>query len=299
MLISDLLDSTNLMGIKLRNKKCLNEFTESHLKLNCNSEDAVLEKIDVDDLTGKKGQLNVDSKNTKSRVQSFRNTIKESLRVPTRTSKRLRRASSNTVSEEMFDTNIEHKDVYEFQDDENKSELVDLYKCKELISDKITDNKRDQKDTISINEQEEWRVDKSEKQIDILDICLDTKNNLIHKERLQEQRTNEKTPEKCGSLKLTLRMKRSPVLDEVIESGNSLSEDSYEPEYEVLRVEGVDNHPYSNHGHHKKRHKSKDRKRDRKLKPEDIIPKPPPMKRLRLIFGNESHTIDIPSTSTN
>lgn len=112
--------------------------------------------------------------------------------------------------------------------------------------------------------------------------------------------TYEKTPEKCRGLKLTLRMKRSPVLDEVIESGNSLSEDAFEPEYEVLRVEGVDNH-YESFSHRKKRHKSKDRKKERRLKQEEILvpANPPPTKRLRLIFGNESHTIDIPSTSTN
>ncbi|KAL1506057.1 hypothetical protein ABEB36_005488 [Hypothenemus hampei] len=114
-----------------------------------------------------------------------------------------------------------------------------------------------------------------------------------------------KTPEKCGGrLKLTLRMKRSPVLDEVIESGNSLSEEYFEPEYEVLRVEGVEDCEEdfcSAFSHRKKRHKSKDRKREKRLKQQQIIEEcpQPSMKRLRLIFGNESHTIDIPSTSTN
>lgn len=99
---------------------------------------------------------------------------------------------------------------------------------------------------------------------------------------------------KSGRLKLTLRMKRSPVLDEVIESGNSLSEDSFEPEYEVLRVEGVESF-----SHRKRRHKSKERKRERRLKHMESLADRPPTKRLKLIFGNESHTIDLPSTSSN
>ncbi|XP_015605460.1 dentin sialophosphoprotein isoform X2 [Cephus cinctus] len=97
------------------------------------------------------------------------------------------------------------------------------------------------------------------------------------------------TPERTGGrLKLTLRMKRSPVLDDVIESGTSLSEDSYEPEYEVLRVEGVDD------ARRRKKHKTRDRERRHKKRELNLDPPPPPMKRLRLIFGNETHTIDLP-----
>ncbi|KAG8222682.1 hypothetical protein J437_LFUL015879 [Ladona fulva] len=154
------------------------------------------------------------------------------------------------------------------------------------------------------------------------------------------------TPEKRNGVrgvKLTLRMKRSPVLDEVIESGNSLSEDSslvQEPEYEVLRVEGVGNENYDGMDEEgdsierrmgrsgvrrKKRHKEKKRRRgghDSHMldmsgsggngsensvteSSEGSLPSfsygkeqtvmRPPMKRLRLIFGNESHTIDIPT----
>lgn len=87
-------------------------------------------------------------------------------------------------------------------------------------------------------------------------------------------------------------MKRSPILDDIVESGTSLSEDSYEPEYEVLRVEGVES------SRRKKKHKTRDRDRDRekrhKRRDIHLDPPPPPMKRLRLIFGNETHTINLP-----
>ncbi|KZC11721.1 Histone-lysine N-methyltransferase Suv4-20 [Dufourea novaeangliae] len=96
------------------------------------------------------------------------------------------------------------------------------------------------------------------------------------------------TPERTGRLKLTLRMKRSPVLEDIVESGTSLSEDSYEPEYEVLRVEGVER------SRRKKKHKTRDRERRHKKRDLNLDPPPPPMKRLRLIFGNETHTIDFP-----
>ncbi|XP_036318606.1 histone-lysine N-methyltransferase Suv4-20 isoform X2 [Rhagoletis pomonella] len=174
-----------------------------------------------------------------------------------------------------------------------------------------------------------------------------------------------KTPER--RLKLTLRMKRSPILDEVIESGTSLSDESSsfngsfsrasshstEPvEYEILRMEGIsengvdyDSIPLKR----KKRHKSKDhhhhhRHRSRhhqhrrfnadicnsqelssmaadlattppgapaaQSSPRAVLPtsttriggigvQTPQKKRLRLIFGNETHTIDIPALSVN
>lgn len=98
------------------------------------------------------------------------------------------------------------------------------------------------------------------------------------------------TPEKPSrGLKLTLRMKRScPLLEDNVESGTSLSEDSYEPEYEVLRVEGLERRK------RRKKHKSRDRERRHKKSRElNLDPPPPPMKRLRLILGNETRTIDL------
>lgn len=89
------------------------------------------------------------------------------------------------------------------------------------------------------------------------------------------------TPPRRG-LKLTLRVKRSPVVEEVMECGGVAEA----PEYEVLRLEGVDPETARRL---KKRRRSKERHR----KHSPIRPLPP-MKRLRLIFGNESRTIDIP-----
>lgn len=182
-------------------------------------------------------------------------------RAKARHSDRLTKVNNNSTALS------DDKDVYEFQDDEAKLDPLCLRRNK----------KEDTDDAVPQEMAEQPSEDKSAEE------WCEVKNS-----------TNiEKTPEKCGRLKLTLRMKRSPVLDEVIESGNSLSEDSFEPEYEVLRVEGVECTPYS---HKKKRHKSKDRKRDRKVR---HIKELTQLKRLRLVLGNETHTIDIPSTSSS
>ena len=99
------------------------------------------------------------------------------------------------------------------------------------------------------------------------------------------------TPDRPGGrLKLTLRMKRSPVIDEALESGTSVSEDSFEPEYEVLRVEGVETDETRRH----RKHKTRGRERRHKKRELNFDQPPLPMKRLRLIFGNETHTIDLP-----
>lgn len=90
------------------------------------------------------------------------------------------------------------------------------------------------------------------------------------------------TPPRRG-LKLTLRVKKSPVVEEVMDCGAT----SEVPEYEVLRLEGVDPETVRRL---KKRRRSKER--HRKHSPVHPLP---PMKRLRLIFGNESRTIDLPA----
>ncbi|XP_022905768.1 histone-lysine N-methyltransferase Suv4-20 [Onthophagus taurus] len=200
----------------------------------------------------------------------------------------------------------------EFDSDSTKT-IIDLQSSNETSSElavEVPETVVDATSTTSVNinnVDEEIVID----QPDVgLDTAIDDNKNLendnkeenhqmvVYNNEQTVEKIVEKTPEKCGRLKLTLRMKRSPVLDEVIESGNSLSEDSYEPEYEVLRVEGVETTTHHSFSHRKKRHKSKDRKRD-KIRKQELVVTNPPMKRLRLIFGNETHTIDIPSTSTD
>ena len=125
--------------------------------------------------------------------------------------------------------------------------------------------------------------------------------------------TPEKSTARCG-VKLKLRMKRSPVLDEVIEVGSHLSDSGvpYEPEYEVLTVEGItsqdyqtDSNHHHHHHHHHRRHRKKHHREHRRRSDisegdstdGDSTASPrPTMKRLRLILGNETHTITIPGT---
>lgn len=110
-----------------------------------------------------------------------------------------------------------------------------------------------------------------------------------------------------GRLKLTLRMKRSPVLDEVIESGSSMTSNGHPlqqnvaPVYEVLRVEGLEMDCEPEEGQ-----KNRVRRTQRRRSPStassrnsSTMPVFPTTKRLRLIFGNESHTIDIPPTNAS
>ncbi|XP_026275760.1 histone-lysine N-methyltransferase KMT5B [Frankliniella occidentalis] len=120
------------------------------------------------------------------------------------------------------------------------------------------------------------------------------------------QNCNEVTPERpSGRLKLTLRMKRSPMFDDIIEWRRNMNEECFEPQYEVLRVEGIDEEETREKSSpkKKKKHKTKDRdKRRRKLKEESSRCNGSeettiPLKRLRLILGNETRTIDIPSST--
>uniref|UniRef100_A0A6P7FC44 Histone-lysine N-methyltransferase Suv4-20 n=1 Tax=Diabrotica virgifera virgifera TaxID=50390 RepID=A0A6P7FC44_DIAVI len=200
----------------------------------------------------------------------------------------IKRRNSNRPSTPIEEAKCDEKsDIYEFNDDEDITDEAVLLRKSKIVQDS--------------SENHTHMREKSEQ----MHTAVET-SNWINREiresppKCVQVPVEQKTPEKCGGrLKLTLRMKRSPVLDEVIESGNSLSEDYFEPEYEVLRVEGVDNIACTPFSHRKKRHKAKERRREKRHRLAEAALPQLPMKRLKLKFGNESHTIDIPSTSTN
>ncbi|KAM3968125.1 histone methyltransferase 4-20 [Aphomia sociella] len=147
-------------------------------------------------------------------------------------------------------------EIYDFRENVNPSESKDSKLNK---SNKIELNNRTDESKKELDSGPPWLVDNSNKSSECP--C---------------------TPPRRG-LKLTLRVKRSPVVEEVMDCGATTEV----PEYEVLRLEGVDPETVRRI---KKRRRSKERHR----KHSPIRPLPP-MKRLRLIFGNESRTIDLPT----
>ncbi|XP_059060037.1 histone-lysine N-methyltransferase KMT5B [Achroia grisella] len=147
-------------------------------------------------------------------------------------------------------------EIYDFRENVNPSEPKE---CKLNKNNKIDLNNRTEEPKKELDTGPPWLADNSNKSSECP--C---------------------TPPRRG-LKLTLRVKRSPVVEEVMDCGATTEV----PEYEVLRLEGVDPETVRRI---KKRRRSKERHR----KHSPIRPLPP-MKRLRLIFGNESRTIDLPA----
>lgn len=86
-------------------------------------------------------------------------------------------------------------------------------------------------------------------------------------------------------LKLTLRVKRHSSSDKTSESDTNVIDDYLEPEYEVLKVEGIDDSSNITYSKRKRRHHLVKRKEKRLYQ-----------RRLRLILSNESKTIHFEST---
>merc|ERR1712004_727317 len=86
-------------------------------------------------------------------------------------------------------------------------------------------------------------------------------------------------------VKLLLRMKRSPVLDEVLSGWRAEApKNASDPEYEVLRVEGVDAEISFNKSSLKKIKRARAKRRPGPEPPSS----PSKVKKLRLILGSET-----------
>lgn len=184
---------------------------------------------------------------------------------------------SNSSAEEKVETSVSDSNMQE--------QIVDDKKC---VSDNacVKSEIYDFRENVNPSESKDSKLNKNQK-VDVTNRTEESKKETVSGPPWLADNSNKSnecpcTPPRRG-LKLTLRVKRSPVVEEVMDCGNAREA----TEYEVLRLEGVDPETARRL---KKRRRSKERHR----KHSPIRPLPP-MKRLRLIFGNESRTIDLPT----
>lgn len=298
-LLSDSVDSGTTQGIVLRNHKRLNDENNEECvsKEQKPPSDVLFPKLEV-----AIEQLDNNFVEKIDEKTDFSNNKMDSFRKKTKVKKRVRHDGgiseniqcSIEASTDHCTSEVNHVNSTESQDSAHHS-LPDAPSQASEPMDTAEVNHRIGKDIYEFNEVEEFRSD--EPRLRKASKCSESVKSESSSSWENKTPSWENGADRCpctppgrGRLKLTLRMKRSPMLDELIESGTSLSEDSYEPEYEVLRVEGLDG------PRRRKRHKAKQHRRVRPPTPDMPLP---PMKRLRLIFGNESRTIDIPPSSAN
>ena len=213
-----------------------------------------IDSVDITDTHIEKPENDCDTKESLLQRTEFE--------IPTAEEKIENSESISNVQEQMVDNKCVSdnacvkSEIYDFRENVNPSESKD---SKQNKNPKIEVTSRTEESKKETDSGPPWLADNSNKSSECP--C---------------------TPPRRG-LKLTLRVKRSPVVEEVMDCGNATEA----TEYEVLRLEGVDPETARRL---KKRRRSKERHR----KHSPIRPLPP-MKRLRLIFGNESRTIDLPT----
>ncbi|XP_013185719.1 histone-lysine N-methyltransferase KMT5B [Amyelois transitella] len=270
-----LLDSCALSNcVKIKNKEDAEVKLERNLHTPKNetelpnsvvAEKIVIKSEPVNEILRNKLILEADSVDSKMENKEGQCNVKESLlqtiELSSSSEVTIEHLSCNTEpdkkveeAESVSDT-CSKSEIYDFRENVNPSDLND---CKSSKSNKIDGSNRAQETKKELDTGPPWLADNSNKGSEYP--C---------------------TPPRRG-LKLTLRVKRSPVVEEVMDCGSTAEV----PEYEVLRLEGVDPETVRRM---KKRRRSKERHR----KHSPIRPLLP-MKRLRLIFGNESRTIDLP-----
>lgn len=325
-----------LNGMSLRNHKRLSENfleTSSLLKEKVNNNNnnnndlsdlcSVLEKTKVDDgVDNKVKRTEVSKKENEksialvSRVSKRRssvlkkvNNVLESVYSPvskpkrTLGSRRLRcRSISETLEKSSEPTQVENEQQLLSNTGECKVEPMELDFIPE--SNKVLQN--EEKDVYEFDDHEcdvtepvPLRRSKMEESRENHDQSFHHQSVPPKVETHSEPTTPEKHP---GGIKLTLRVKKSPIIEHSSESGVAWDQ-TMDKEYEVYRTEGLSDSEEDDL-HRRKKHKNKDReRRRRKLRdflnfdePDEYplsVP-PAPMKRLRLILGGETQTINIP-----
>uniref|UniRef100_A0A1B6L8T7 Uncharacterized protein n=1 Tax=Graphocephala atropunctata TaxID=36148 RepID=A0A1B6L8T7_9HEMI len=308
-----LIDTSSVMREKVNNNN--NDLSELCSKLEktnmAEPTESKVKRTEVSKKENEKGVAFVSkvSKRRKSVIKKV-NTVLENVYSPVSRPKRIlssRGSRYNSFSEttDMLSDQPEVKSEQYITDSMPKSPDIES-----VEQNFISDNKVDIKKEVDVlNEKDVYEFDDQE--------CEVSEPVSLRRLKVEEKKESDSsllsktdppseptTPEKQagGRLKLTLRMKRSPIVEDSSESGMNWAGE--EPEYEVLRVEGVGDLEEEDL-HRKKKHKNKDRERRRRklreyLKFDDPGMYPmqvqvqPPMKRLRLILRGETQTINLP-----
>lgn len=328
---------TNMSGMSLRNHKRLSEplldtSCVMREKINNNNNEmsqlcSRLEKTRVGETVETKPKRTVVSKKENDKAIAFVNrvskrrksvlknvsTVLESVYAPISRSKRVlngKRSRYNSFNESM-DINFDQVSVKSEMNDESVTSdssrlslsTLDVSSVKQEFGSELKQVLKNTKDIYEFDDQEyETSEPVSLRRCKVEERRESSECSAVKTESSSEPSTPEK--QTGGPLKLTLRVKRSPIV-EVSQSGENWN--SGDPEYEVLRMEGVGDLEDED-SHRRKKHKNKDRERRRRkfrqyLHFDDAQPgtyslPQPPMKRLRLILGGETQTINFSQVPT-
>lgn len=329
---------TSMSGMSLRNHKRLSEplldtSCVMREKINNNNNEmsqlcSRLEKTRVGDAVEAKPKRTVVSKKENEKAVAFVNrvskrrkslsknvsTVLESVYAPISRSKRVlngKRSRYNSFNESMdigFDQlSVKSEIMDESATSDSSSLSLSTLDVSSVKHECDSEHKHMSKNTKDIYEFDDQECEASEpvslRRCKVEERRESSECHVVKTEPSSEPSTPEK--QTGGPLKLTLRVKRSPIV-EISESGDSWN--NGDPEYEVLRMEGVGNLEGEEDSHRRKKHKNKDReRRRRKLRqylhfdegqPGTYSLPQPPMKRLRLILGGETQTINFPQVPT-
>ncbi|EEB18153.1 conserved hypothetical protein [Pediculus humanus corporis] len=222
---------------------------------------------------------------------------------------------------------MQTRDIYEFEEDDaavpqplvSKRNKISEYELKSLDSKvnyerKSETNGSSKRSARTVSDGSKNGVGLLEELEKSLNLVSDGLKEIANTEvDSGESNASETTPTKNGHIKLFFKIKRSPILDDILESGSNILRNPFEREYEVLRIDSRDSFDLDESGDAKESDASNSSSSNLGLDndgdsgfsssrdghgklPVDIVSRPP-MKRLRLILGSETRTIEIPTVS--